>query len=76
MDNRQGFGNLDGLPIALKLAVVAIMAAAGDEPKPTASEARPLKKHHVNVNVQKTVQMLTLSFMSFVFVKKMDNRAQ
>ena len=70
MDNRQGFGNLDGLPIALKLAVVAIMAAGGDEPKPTASEARPLKKH--NVNVQKTVQswkcrMLTLSFMSFVF---------
>ena len=71
MDNRQGFGNLDGLPIALKLAVVAIMAAAGDEPKPTASEARPLKKHHVNVNVQSVqswkCRILTLSCVSFFF---------
>ena len=63
----------DGLTICQ--AAVAV-AAAGDEPKQKVSEARPLKKHHVNVNVQKTVQMLTLSFMSFVFVKKMDNRAQ
>ena len=68
----------DGLTICQ--AAVAV-AAAGDEPKQKVTEARPLKKHHVNVNVQKTVQswkcrMLTLSFMSFVFVKKMDNRAQ
>ena len=46
------------------------VAAAGDEPQQKVTEARPLKKHHVNVNVQKTVQswkcrMLTLSFMSF-----------
>ena len=66
----------DGLTICQ--AAVAV-AAAGDEPKQKVSEARPLKKHHVNVNVQKTVQswtcrMLTLSFMSFL--KKMDNRAQ
>ena len=37
------------------------------------TEARPLKKHHVNVNVQKTVQSwkcrLTLSFMRF-FLKR------
>ena len=68
----------DGLTICQ--AAVAV-AATGDEPKQKVTEARPLKKHHVNVNVQKTVQswkcrMLTLSFMSFVFVKKMDNRAQ
>ena len=66
----------DGLTICQ--AAVAV-AAAGDEPKQKVTEARPLKKHHVNVNVQKTVQSwkcrLTLSFMSF-FLKKMDNRAQ
>ena len=37
----------DGLTICQ-----AAVAAAGDEPKQKVSEARPLKKHHVNVNVQ------------------------
>ena len=59
----------DGLTICQDAVAVA---AAGDEPKQKVTEARPLKKHHVNVNVQKTVQswkcrMLTLSFMSFFF---------
>ena len=60
----------DGLTICQ--AAVAV-AAAGDEPKQKVTEARPLKKHHVNVNVQKTVQswkcMVTLSFMRF-FLKE------
>ena len=67
-----------GFGLTICQAAVAV-AAAGDEPQQKVTEARPLKKHHVNVNVQKTVQswkcrMLTLSFMSFL--KKMDNRAQ
>ena len=49
----------------LTICQAAVAVAAGDEPKQKVSEARPLKKHHVNVNVQ-TVQswkcrMLTLS---------------
>ena len=39
----------DGLTICQ--AAVAV-AATGDEPKQKVTEARPLKKHHVNVNVQ------------------------
>ena len=70
IDNREGFGKLDGLPDGLTICQAAVaVAAAGDEPKPMASEARPLKNHHVNVNVQ-TVQswkckMLTLSCVRF-----------
>ena len=57
-----------GFGLTICQAAVAV-AAAGDEPQQKVTEARPLKKHHVNVNVQ-TVQswkcrMLTLSFMSF-----------
>ena len=56
----------DGLTICQ--AAVAV-AATGDEPKQKVTEARPLKKHHVNVNVQSVqswkCRILTLSCVSF-----------